>query len=242
MHNFFVNDNQFKDNTAYINGIDYNHIKNVLRMKPGDKFYITNKDLGITYLSQLNSIRQNEIECVILDKVESRESNLKITLYQGIPKSDKMDMIIQKTTELGIYSIVPTEMKYCVAKLNNEDKKIKRWQLIAEAAAKQSKRNIIPIIQNKINFSELEQEVKKYDLAILAYENETHTNLKQLLQQNKNVKSIAIIIGPEGGLSADEVSKLGKCNVQSASLGKRILRTETASIAMLSMIMYEYEF
>lgn len=242
MHNFFANEDQFKDNKVFIRGNDYNHIANVLRMKTGDNFFVSNKDSGESYLTVVKNILNDEVECEIIEKKETRESNVKVTLYQGLPKSDKMELIIQKSVELGVYKIVPVDMKYCIAKLNNEDKKIARWQTISESAAKQSKRNIIPKIEGKISFKQMLNEFEKYDLVILAYENEDKTNLKQVLSRNKACKSIAIIVGPEGGLSEDEVKETVDLGGKCVSLGKRILRTETAPLALLSMIMYEYEF
>lgn len=242
MHNFFANEDQFKDNKVFIRGNDYNHIANVLRMKTGDNFFVSNKDSGESYLTVVKNILNDEVECEIIEKKETRESNVKVTLYQGLPKSDKMELIIQKSIELGVSKIVPVDMKYCIAKLNNEDKKIARWQTISESAAKQSKRNIIPKIEGKISFKQMLNEFEKYDLVILAYENEDKTNLKQVLSQNKACKSIAIIVGPEGGLSEDEVKETVDLGGKCVSLGKRILRTETAPLALLSMIMYEYEF
>lgn len=242
MYNFFVNENQFLDNKVFIKGNDFNHIKNVLRMKNGEKFYVSNKVSGDSYLVNLDSYSNDEVICNIIEKMDSKESTVKVTLFQGLPKADKMEYIIQKSVELGVYNIVPVDMKFCVAKLNNEEKKLSRWQTISEAAAKQSKRNIIPKIENKISFKNMLEVLKDFDLAIIAYENENKTNLKEILQKNKNINNIAIIIGPEGGLAQDEVEQLIENGAKSASIGKRILRTETASLAMLSMIMYEFEF
>lgn len=242
MYNFFVNENQFLDNKVFIKGNDFNHIKNVLRMKNGEKFYVSNKISGDSYLVNLDNYSQDEVICNIIEKMDSKESNVKVTLFQGLPKADKMEYIIQKSVELGVYNIVPVDMKFCVAKLNNEEKKLSRWQTISEAAAKQSKRNIIPKIENKISFKNMLGILNEFDLVIIAYENENKTNLKEILQENKNINNIAIIIGPEGGLAQDEVDKLIENGAKSASIGKRILRTETASLAMLSMIMYEFEF
>lgn len=241
MYNFFVDNDNFNENNVTINGDDYNHIKNVLRMSKGNKIQVCNKESGEAFLTEIDRIDHEEIICDIIEKLDSNESNVKVTVFQGIPKSDKMEYIIQKAVELGAYDIVPVEMKYCVAKIKSPEKKIKRWQTISEAAAKQSKRNIIPKIKNPINIKELCSEIQKYDLTLLAYENEKETNVRELLKNNKEMKNIAIIIGPEGGLSDEEVNILKDNKAKCISLGKRILRTETASIALLSMIMYEYE-
>ena len=241
MYNFFVNSNDINDNFAKISGEDYNHIRNVLRMKIGTKILINDKEKSNSYLAEIQEIGAKEIICKVIEKMASNEMSVNVTLFQGIPKSDKMEYIIQKSVELGVSEIVPTEMKNCVAKINNEENKLTRWNKISETAAKQSKRSIIPKVESKISFDDLLNRIKEFDLVIVAYENEKHTSLKDVLQNCKGVKNIAIIIGPEGGIDTKELKLLEDNGVQVASLGKRILRTETAPIAMLSMILYEYE-
>lgn len=241
MYNFFVSSKDINDRNAIISGSDYNHIKNVLRMKAGTKILINDKEKNKSFLSEITGFEKNSVLCKIIEEVDSKEMPIKVTLFQGLPKSDKMEYIIQKSVELGVYEIIPVEMKNCVAKLNNEENKIKRWNTISETAAKQSKRNIIPKVWHKISFEELQNKVKEYDLVIVAYENEKHTNLREILEENNGVKNIAIVIGPEGGIDEREISILESNGCKLASLGKRILRTETASIAMLSMIIYEFE-
>lgn len=241
MYNFFVNSNDINDNFAKISGEDYNHIRNVLRMKIGTKILINDKEKSNSYLAEIQEIGAKEIICKVIERMASNEMSVNVTLFQGIPKSDKMEYIIQKSVELGVSEIVPTEMKNCVAKINNEENKLTRWNKISETAAKQSKRSIIPKVESKISFDDLLNRIKEFDLVIVAYENEKHTSLKDVLQNCKGVKNIAIIIGPEGGIDTKELKLLEDNGVQVASLGKRILRTETAPIAMLSMILYEYE-
>ena len=241
MYNFFVNSNDIYNNVARISGDDYNHIKNVLRMKIGTKILINDREKNNSYLAEIQEIDTNEILCKIIDKIASNEMMKKVTLFQGIPKADKMEYIIQKSVELGVSDIVPTQMKNCVAKINNEENKLKRWNKISETAAKQSKRSIIPMVENKISFDNLLNRLKEFDLVIVAYENEKHISLKDVLQNCKEAENIAIIIGPEGGIDANELKLLENKGANVASLGKRILRTETAPIAMLSMILYEYE-
>lgn len=241
MYNFFVNSNDINDNFAKISGEDYNHIRNVLRMKIGTKILINDKEKSNSYLAEIQEIGAKEIICKVIEKMASNEMSVNVTLFQGIPKSDKMEYIIQKSVELGVSEIVPTEMKNCVAKINNEENKLTRWNKISETAAKQSKRSIIPKVESKISFDDLLNRIKEFDLVIVAYENEKHTSLKDVLQNCKGVKNIAIIIGPEGGIDTKELKLLEDNGVQVASLGKRILRTETAPIVMLSMILYEYE-
>ena len=242
MHKFFVEDNQIKDNKIKIINNDYNHIVNVLRMKKEDNILITNKNTLETYNCKIEQINSSEVVCNIIS-VENKEveMNVKVDIFQGLPKADKMEYIIQKCVELGVHKIVPVNMKYCVAKIKDEDKKNIRWNTISEVAAKQCKRNLIPKIEKSINMANLYNEIKNYDLAIVAYENEDNTTIKNVLQENKNVKSIAVIIGPEGGISSDEIDSLENLGVKIVSLGNRILRTETASIVALSMIVYEFE-
>ena len=242
MHKFFVEDNQIKDNKIKIINNDYNHIVNVLRMKKEDNILITNKNTLETYNCKIEQINEREVLCNIIS-VENKEveMNVKVDIFQGLPKADKMEYIIQKCVELGVHKIVPVNMKYCVAKIKDEDKKNIRWNTISEVASKQCKRNLIPKIEKSINMANLYNEIKNYDLAIVAYENEDNTTIKNVLQENKNVKSIAVIIGPEGGISSDEIESLKNLGVKIVSLGNRILRTETASIVALSMIVYEFE-
>ena len=240
MYNFFVENDQFYNDLVDIKDENFNHIKNVLRMKIDDELIVSNKEKGNSFLCKISEIGDNKIVCNIIEERESTEPVVEVSLFQGIPKSDKMELIIQKNVEIGINKIYPVEMKFCIGKIK-DNKKITRWQTIAEAAAKQSKRNIIPTIENPISFKEMAEILKEYDLALIAYENEEKTNIKKVLQQNPDAKKIAIIIGPEGGISKEEVDNLVSNGANEVSLGKRILRTETASISMLSMIMYQYD-
>lgn len=254
MYKFFVPNTQIKENEIYITGTDVNHISNVLRLKLNDKILISSKDenqeIERTYVSQIIKFSKDSVVCKIIDIVaKSVESNINIDLFQGLPKADKMEYIIQKTTELGVKKIIPVNMSRCVVKIDNKSggKKITRWQKIAEVAAKQSKRDVIPKIENILKIEDICKNIDKYDIILLAYENESNITLKdELLTLKKNINSdkklnIGIVIGPEGGLSDIEVDKLIKANAKCVSLGKRILRTETAPIVMISDIIYEFE-
>lgn len=154
-----------------------------------------------------------------------------------------MELIIQKTTEIGVKKVIPVAMERSIVKLNEKDvkKKIERWQKIAQVAAKQSKRDIIPKIENVINIHTLCDKIKEYDLFIVAYENEEEITLKQILKENKEIKKIGILVGPEGGIDEKEIEKVVQNGAKVVSLGKRILRTETAPIAITSNIVYEFE-
>ena len=249
MPKFFVNQEQVKDEKVRIIESDVNHIKNVLREKVGNNLIICNTYDMKDYLCEITKLDEEYIECQIIEELENNvESNVKVTIMQGLPKADKMELIIQKSVELGVFDITPIEMKRCVVKLNEKDKvkKIQRWQKISEVAAKQCGRNIIPSINSIINIKNVCNLLSDYDIVLIAYENEKETTLKQVLNDikqcyNKKEIKIAIIIGPEGGIAPKEVEILQENGAKSITLGKRILRTETVALNVLSVIMYELE-
>lgn len=246
MSKFFVKPEQIKNDNIIIDGDDVNHILNVLRMKKDDEIQVCNQVTGENYKARIVQYSKNEIECKIEEKIgKSTESNVHITLFQGIPKFEKMELIIQKNTEVGVNNIVPVIMERTVVKLDEKvaSKKLDRWQKIAEIAAKQSMRDIIPDVKSIIKTKEID--VDRYDVVLVAYENEEHNmlkaELKKLESQNKQEYNIAIVIGPEGGISEKEIELLDEKNVKFVSLGKRILRTETAGLVMAGNILYELE-
>ena len=223
-----------------------NHIKNVVRCQKGEHIEICNSETSKNYLCEINKIEKEEIECNILENLRSNvETDIKVTIFQGLPKADKMEYIIQKSVELGAYDITPVEMKRCIVKLNEKDKekKIQRWQKIAEVAAKQCKRDIIPKINNITNVKLICNIIQNYDIILVAYEKEKERTLKSELKKIKeyNQKNIGIIIGPEGGLDEDDVKLLEESGAKVITLGNRILRTETVALNVLSNIMYELE-
>ena len=223
-----------------------NHIKNVLRCQKGEHIEICNSETSKNYLCEINKIEKEEIECNILENLRSNvETDIKVTIFQGLPKADKMEYIIQKSVELGAYDITPVEMKRCIVKLNEKDKekKVQRWQKIAEVAAKQCKRDIIPKINNITNVKLICNIIQNYDIILVAYEKEKERTLKSELKKIKeyNQKNIGIIIGPEGGLDEDDVKLLEESGAKVITLGNRILRTETVALNVLSNIMYELE-
>ncbi len=249
MPKFFVKKDSIKNDTIYITGEDVNHITNVLRLKVGNQILVCDKDSNITYRVELIEILKENIVCNILEKVqETTESSVYVTIFQGLPKADKMEYIIQKTTELGVKEIRPVSMKRCVVKLDdkNKKKKIDRWQKIVESAAKQSGRDMIPIMGDVISINDIKDMIDNFDLMLIAYEKEKLLTLKNVLSKlhftnkDKNLK-IGVIIGPEGGLEEQEVDMLKESGAIAITLGNRILRTETASIAILSNIIYEFE-
>ena len=249
MPKFFVTQEQINGETIKIVGQDVNHIKNVLREKVGDELTICNSSKEQNYLCEIIGISEESIKCKIIKTLENNvESKIKVTIMQGLPKADKMELVIQKSVELGVYDIIPIEMKRCVVKLTDKDKpkKIQRWQKIAEVAAKQCGRDRIPKIETIINVKNICNLLEKYDIVLVAYENEKENTLKHELKKIKEKSEkqeikIAIIIGPEGGIAPEEVDQLKKDGAKSITLGKRILRTETVALNVLSIIMYELE-
>lgn len=245
MPKFFVAENQIENNKITIIGNDVNHIKNVLRQRSGDKIVLCDTSEAQDYLCEINKIEEKSILCNIIEKIEDNvEPNVKVTIFQGIPKSDKMELVIQKSVELGVFDITPLQMKRCVVKLNEKDKikKIQRWQKISEVAAKQSGRNIIPKINNITNVKEVCNLCNEYDIVLIAYENEKDNTLKyELKKLNKEQIRIAVVIGPEGGISPEEIEEFEKNGAKIVTLGNRILRTETVALSILSIIMYELE-
>ena len=243
MFNFFVYPAARQGDSYIISGSDYNHIVNVLRMKQGDEFLVSCE--GVSSLCALDGAdAENVYAKIIEENYRSTELPVKIYLFQGLPKADKMELIIQKCTELGVYSVIPTEMKNCVVKLDDKKKKSKvsRWQTIAESAAKQSKRNIIPEVGDVLTYTQALSYMQKLDLMLIPYENERGmAATKEALDKIKNGMSVGILIGPEGGFDEKEIAQAQAAGGLSVSLGSRILRTETAAITAVSMCMLHTE-
>ena len=223
MYRFYVSKEQITDDKVYIDGTDVNHIKNVLRLEKGDWIIACDKE-GMDYVSRISDISSERV-VLNIEKVQDSDTELpcKIVLFQGLPKKDKMEFIIQKAVELGVSKIVPVAMKRCVVRLDDKkaDKKAKRWQTIAEAAAKQSGRGIIPEVTN-----ELQDGIEKS---------------REIVKEGCTKKSVGIFIGPEGGFEKEEVEEAVSRGIKPISLGKRILRTETAGIAVVSIMMFEMQ-
>ena len=244
MQRFFVEENQInmQDNTIEILGEDVNHIKNVLRCKIGEKIEACNKNNNTAYLCEISNM-DKYVKAKIIQKINiNKESSLHINIIQGIPKSDKMELIIQKGTELGVKEFTPLNMKRCVVKIDSKDetKKIQRWQKLAEVAAKQSRRDIIPKVNNIYNINTIYELINEYDLVLVAYENEKENTLRKALETIKSHDiKVAVIIGPEGGIEENEVEFLMEKGAKIISLGNRILRTETVAMVVTSILMYE---
>ena len=248
MPKFFVNKENIQEKKVLILGEDVNHIKNVLRKNIKDTLEICDAQNGKNFLCEIEKIEKEQIICSIIEELENKsESSTYIHIYQGLPKSDKMELIIQKSVELGVAEITPTNMSRCIVKLDSKDarKKVERWQKISEVAAKQSGRDIIPKINNLCNFKEITSQCEDYDAIILAYENEKENKLRNEIDKLKSLQKeklkIAIIIGPEGGIAQEEVEKAKQNGIKVITLGNRILRTETVALNILSILMYELE-
>ena len=239
MYNFFVTNDNKKDGHYFIAGDDFNHIKNVLRMTVGEQFLVSCDDI-----SDLCEIESIEIDTVVAKIIEANYQNtnlpINIHLFQGLPKSDKLEFIIQKAVELGASSITPVAMKRSIVKIDDKKKKSKceRWQAIAESAAKQSKRTSVPKVCEVVSYKEMMNIAKGLDLLLVPYEcAEGMAATKEVLKQIKSGMSIGIIIGPEGGFEEKEIELAREAGGKIISLGSPILRTETAAITAVAMCM-----
>jgi len=247
MRKFFVNSENIKENKVNILGDDVNHIKNVLRLKIADEIQVCNQQTTENFICKIIEIDNKYIETEIIEKVDAvAEGNVELHIFQGLPKADKMELIIQKGTELGVSKFIPVSFKRSIVKLSGKDeiKKIERWKKIAEVAAKQSHRDLVPEVKNIINVKNVCDLVSEYDILLLAYEEELQNYIKNELLKIKNTNEklkIAVVIGPEGGIECEEAELLKNAGAKVVSLGKRILRTETVALQVASIIMYELE-
>ncbi len=245
MYQFFVEPDQIQGSRIEITGKDVNHIKNVLRMKPGDEISVSNGADGKEYRCGIEELQEDRILCELrFIKEDGMELPSKVFLFQGLPKGDKMEFIIQKAVELGAYEIIPVACKRAVVKLDGKKaaNKTARWQGIAEAAAKQSKRGIIPCVKEVMSFNEALAYSGCVSVRMIPYElAQGMDKTKALINSLKPGQDIAVFIGPEGGFDGEEIRQAVCAGVIPVTLGKRILRTETAGMAVLSIIMYHLE-
>lgn len=245
MYQFFVDEGQVQGKEIVIIGSDVNHISNVLRMHVGEKIRISSSN-GKSYFCFVSQISSDEVRAMIEEEDEAgTELDNKIYLFQGLPKNDKMELIIQKAVELGVYEVIPVAMKNCVVKLDAKkaENKVKRWQAIAESAAKQSKRTIIPQIQMPVSWKEAVGICEDLDIVLVPYENERGMDAtREIIRGIQKGQTIGVMIGPEGGFSREEIEQvMEQEHMNKISLGRRILRTETAGLTTLSMLIYELD-
>lgn len=244
MYQFFVEPENIQGKRIIITGNDVNHIKNVLRMQPGEELNISNGVDGKEYRCAIEELGDEIICSLRFIKEDGVELPSKIFLFQGLPKSDKMELVIQKAVELGVYEVIPVAMSRSIVKLDDKKAKarVARWQEIARAAAKQSKRAIIPQVHEVMTFKQAVEYAKDLDVKLIPYEMaEGMAHTRELIGAIKPGQSIGFFIGPEGGIDDSELSLAIDNGFESITLGKRILRTETAGLTVLSILMYNLE-
>ena len=240
MHRFYANDAGIDKGYAYLTDEDTLHAFRVLRLKPGDAVELMCN--GIRYTAEIAASEAGPAKVRILSEIPSAEPSLRVTLYQGIPKSDKMDLIVQKATEIGIHAIVPVMMERCVSRPDPADlaRKCDRWQKISREAGKQSGREQIPDILEPVRLSGLPRLFSGHDAVIVPWEDQKGYGPKAFVSEHPDIRSLGIVIGPEGGISAGEIDILKQGGCRPITLGPRILRTETAGLAALCAIMCLY--
>ena len=245
MYHFFVEPSQICDKRVIITGEDVKHIKNVIRLKPGDEVSISNGMDGRDYRCGIEEITETEVVCSLrFIKEDGAELPSRIYLLQGLPKADKMELIIQKAVELGAFQIVPVAAHRSVVKLDEKKAaaKVSRWQAIAEAAAKQSKRGVIPQVRQVMSWEQALEHVKNLPVKLIPYElAEDMGRTREVLEKLEPGQDIAVLIGPEGGFEEREVASAVAVGAIPITLGRRILRTETAGMTVLSWLMYLLE-
>ena len=246
MHHFFVRPEQISGKEAYIEGPDWNHAANVLRVRPGEQVLLSaGEDWDyLCTVREVDRAGQRVLLSVLEENRDIRELPVKISLYQGLPKSDKMELIIQKAVELGAARVVPVETARCVVKLDRKkaESKRSRWQAISESAAKQSGRSVIPEVAMPMPFAAALKEAADSDIRLIPYENaEGMERTRRILESVVPGQKIAVFIGPEGGFEETEIRQAEEAGFEAVTLGKRILRTETAGFVVLSLLMAQTE-
>lgn len=243
MYQFFVKDDQVAEHEISIEGSDVNHIRNVLRMKAGDEIRVTNES-GKNWRCAITELSEQLVRAQIVEEMSATELPCRVYLFQGLPKNDKMELIIQKAVELGVYEVIPVAMKNCVVKLDEKKAQAKttRWQEIAKSAAKQAKRSLIPTVQSPITWKEAVVRMKELDVGLVPYENERGMEAtREAVSAILPGQTVGIWVGPEGGFAPEEIAAVQAENLKLISLGNRILRTETAGFTTLAFLIYALE-
>lgn len=245
MYRFFVEPSQIRDKRIVIMGSDVNHIRNVLRMKIGEEIAVSNGIDNREYRCGIEAYTEDEVICTLrFIKEDGVELPSRIYLFQGLPKADKMELIVQKAVELGVYEVIPVAAARCVVRLDDRkaEARVSRWQGIAEAAAKQSRRAVIPCVHGVMGMREAVDYARQMDVRLIPYElAEDMEHTKELIRSIRAGQSVAVMIGPEGGFAEDEIRLAVQAGIEPVTLGRRILRTETAGMTVLSWLMYHLE-
>lgn len=245
MYRFFVEPSQIQDKRIVITGSDVNHIRNVLRMKVGEEIAVSNGTDSREYRCGIEEYTQDEVICTLrFIKEDGVELPSKIYLFQGLPKADKMELIIQKAVELGVYEVIPVAAKRCVVKLDAKKAAARtaRWQGIAEAAAKQSRRSVVPAVHDVMDMRAAVAYAQNMEIRLIPYElAEDMARTREVIGAVGAGGSIAVFIGPEGGFEESEIQAAMEAGIEPITLGRRILRTETAGLTVLSWLMYQLE-
>ena len=231
MHRFFVDDKGIQDGAAFLEASEAYHALKVLRLAKGDEVVLM--DGRSLYRGVINSLDGGQVRCDIMEELPSPETGLRITLYQGLPKADKLEWIVQKCTEAGVAGIVPVALNRCVSVVTDKDavKKQERWQRIAQEAAKQSGRAVVPTVSVPLSLTKALERIKSHELILVPWEDAGGFGPKQVQTQFSHVRDIAVVIGPEGGIGQEEIERLKAIGARPMTLGRRILRTETAGLA-----------
>lgn len=244
MQHFFVTPSQVKGEKIYVKGTDVNHMKNVLRMRCGEELMVSDGN-NLQYRCAVEGYEEEQAVLGILEEMTvDTELPSRIHLFQGLPKQDKMELIVQKAVELGVYRVVPVSTRRAVVKLDEKKagKKAERWQQIARSAAKQAGRGYIPEVAFPVSYGEALEEAKELDVILIPYElAEGMKETKEMIERIRPGQSVGIFIGPEGGFEKEEVELALEYGARAVTLGRRILRTETAGLAMLSVLMFHLE-
>lgn len=245
MHRFYVEKDNILDGKIQIEGTDVNHIKNVLRLNKGEKIVICDGQ-GTDYYCIIDDVAKEKVIAIIEDEKEANtELKTKIYLFQGLPKKDKMELIVQKAVELGVYEIIPVNMKRTIVKLDNAKKemaKLNRWQTIANEASKQSRRGILPNVHSLVSYKDALNMAKELEFVILPYElAENMEYTRSAIEEASKCSTVGVFIGPEGGFDEREIKDAMDMGFKPITLGNRILRTETAGLVTIAMLVYNME-
>ena len=243
MTRIFAEPGQIREGSVHVAGAELNHIRNVLRMRPGEQLSVSDGS-GHVYLCEIAALEKEEAVLKILEEQRLNELGSKLVLFQGLPKGDKLELIIQKAVELGAACIVPVKMKRCIVKWDEKkaESRLKRYRAIAESAAEQSQRDIVPEISPCLSLKEALALAKTLDHILVPYERaEGMEESRRVIRSIRPGESAGIFIGPEGGFEEEEVREIVAAGGHAVTLGRRILRTETAGLAALSVLMFELE-